>query len=671
MKLNHIFILLTLMVFVSCNKQTKLFNSRNDSVEKYLKLASIDTLPFEIRKKYNQKAFSFIDLERNDTVVRWYLCKTALNFSVLKDSVNYYKVSKIHLEKTSKVRDTLNLARFYRYRAGYHKNNTKFFDSSFYYYLKSEKIYKKIKRVNELVIVIYNKSNIQEKLADYLGAEYSMYIVYNLKKHEKNDVDYYDFLNTVGNMNHNMHKYDIAIKYHKKALDLSRKRKLKKKGVVFSYEGTSLNNLGNAYRELKRYDEAIYCFKSALENKEMIKIDPELKGYLLNNIGFCYLKKKEYKKLPECFLEAAKIFDSSGMRSEASISKVYLSEYYNEIKDQKNAIYYSEKALELAKKSKENYYYLYTLFNAGVVNKKKAPEYIVEYHRLNDSLLFQERKARNQYFKIQLETDEIAKEKEKTIQQKWIQTSVVTGLLIIVILLFIIYKQRNQKKEFLLLQNQQKNNEEIYQLMLNQQSKEEEARQKEKKRISLELHDNVMNQLASTRFNLFSLTQRDNTKLAKEHIDKIKAVEDEIRNLTHELVSENFNNENGFTQLIQQLIDQQNQLYPTNFKLEMDSNIDWDNISSEIKMNLYRIIQEAIHNTNKHSKATKVEVVFTQQNGKLNLLITDNGIGFDQSKKYQGIGLQNMQQRMESIGGRLIFTSTQGEGTIIRCSVLI
>lgn len=88
-----------ILLIISCTKKTTTTNSHNDSVEKYLKLASIDTLPTETRKRYNHKAFSFIDLEKNDSTVRWYLCETAFKFSILKDSINYFEKSKLHYKK--------------------------------------------------------------------------------------------------------------------------------------------------------------------------------------------------------------------------------------------------------------------------------------------------------------------------------------------------------------------------------------------------------------------------------------------------------------------------------------------------------------------------------------------------------------------------------------------
>lgn len=666
------FIFFLILLVVSCNKKTNIISSRNDSVEKYLKLASIDTLPTETRKKYNHKAFSYIDLEKNDSTVRWYLFKVSDKFIDLNDSLGYYKSSNLHLDKSKKINDVLNLARFYRFRGSYHRRNTRFLDSSLYYYLRSEKLFLKTNDKIGLAKVYMYLAEVQYEYSDYLGAEYNYLKALKLLKRSDKNLYLINVLTGLGNVNHNLKNYTKALKYQKSYLKLIND---KYNGKLYNYHFSfSLNNIGNTYRELKNYDSAIFYFKKANDVLKKTDFHSEMDPYICNNLAFCFLKKQDFSELPSLLFKAIFVFDSLKIKNESAISRIYLAEYYAKLKDTSTAIKYADKAVELAKESKSSYYYLYTLSNAGTIDKKKAPQYIAEYHRLNDSLLFQERKARNQYFKIQLETDEIAQEKEKAIKQKWIQTSIIASVLLIVILLFTIYKQRSQKKEFLLIQDQQKANEEIYQLMLQQKQKEEEAKQREKKRIALELHDNVMNKLASTRFNLFTLTQQtnaENADNAKQHIQTIKEIEDEIRSLTHELSREENTGENGFASILTEFISQQNQMHRTKYQLELDEKINWKAISSEIKMNFYRIIQEAIHNCNKYAQATLAQINLTQQKNQLSLTIQDNGIGFNVTEAKQGIGLHNMRQRIESINGTITIHSTPETGTEIKCTVTI
>jgi signal transduction histidine kinase len=664
------FIFFLILFVVSCTKKNTTTISRNDSVEKYLKLTSIDTLPIETRKKYNHKAFSFIDLEKNDSTVRWYLCEIALNYSVLMDSLNYCKISKYHNLKSIEAKDTINLARFYRYRGSFHKNFTSRNDSAMYYYKKSEKYYKIINDASSLAKVILFKGQIFININDYSSAELEILRARKIFLAQNDMVFLIHTHNLLGNIYKSNFNFKKSLIQYKNGLDLIKSNRLdydKEKALI-------LNNIGNLYFQKKDYKTAISYYKQSSEIKNLRYSNGEIFVANYSSIFSCkvhlnelYGLDKEFEKI----LFLAKKYNSD--------DEFWLYIDYSKLCYSKGNILeaqkYADLALAFARKSNAPPYdIMNALLQVGKVNKDKASQAFIEYDVQADSLLNRERRERSRFLKIQLETDEIAQEKEKAIKQKWIQTSIISSVLLIVILLFVIYKQQSQKKEFLLIQNQQKANEEIYQLMLLQQRKEEEAKQKEKKRIALELHDNVMNKLASTRFNLFTLTQQtntENTNNAKQHIQTIKEIEDEIRNLTHELSKEHFSEDNSFASIVTELVNQQNQMHPTDYQLQIDEVINWETISSEIKMNLYRIIQEAIHNCNKYAKASLVQINLIKENNQLQLSVKDNGIGFDVNEAKQGIGLRNMQQRIDSITGTISIHSKPGIGTEINCNVKI
>ena len=133
----------------------------------------------------------------------------------------------------------------------------------------------------------------------------------------------------------------------------------------------------------------------------------------------------------------------------------------------------------------------------------------------------------------------------------------------IIILLLVITRQRGKQKQLQFMQSQQKANEEIYDLMLTQKNKEELARQGEKKRIAKDLHDGVMNKLASTRLNLTVLSQKKDDQTIKKCLDYIEGIyeiEQEIRNISHDLAHEVFDGNNSFTKLLHDFVINQNTL---------------------------------------------------------------------------------------------------------------
>ncbi len=84
---------------------------------------------------------------------------------------------------------------------------------------------------------------------------------------------------------------------------------------------------------------------------------------------------------------------------------------------------------------------------------------------------------------------------------------------------------------------------------------------------------------------------------------------------------------------------------------------------------LYRVTQEALHNVARHARATRVDVALNCQGNRVEIMIEDNGIGFDLQQTRKGLGLSNMQERLLEIGGRLQVESQLGSGTTIRAQV--
>ncbi len=89
-------------------------------------------------------------------------------------------------------------------------------------------------------------------------------------------------------------------------------------------------------------------------------------------------------------------------------------------------------------------------------------------------------------------------------------------------------------------------------------------------------------------------------------------------------------------------------------------------IELDAKHALYRIAQEAMHNTVKHAKAGKVFLSLLQENGQLAVIVEDDGIGFDPRQEFPGqLGLHSMRERAERLGGTFAIESHSGEGTKI------
>ncbi len=105
------------------------------------------------------------------------------------------------------------------------------------------------------------------------------------------------------------------------------------------------------------------------------------------------------------------------------------------------------------------------------------------------------------------------------------------------------------------------------------------------------------------------------------------------------------------------------------FEVDIDSEINWEVVESAVKMELYRILQEALQNTVKHAKAKNVSIRMKPTTDGILVEIRDNGIGFDTENIKRGLGLKGMESRVRKIGGSLLISSQPEKGTLIRLEV--
>ncbi|RYG41591.1 MAG: hypothetical protein EOO01_24820 [Chitinophagaceae bacterium] len=94
------------------------------------------------------------------------------------------------------------------------------------------------------------------------------------------------------------------------------------------------------------------------------------------------------------------------------------------------------------------------------------------------------------------------------------------------------------------------------------------------------------------------------------------------------------------------------------FSFEIDATLRELKVTSVQGMNIYRSIQEAVNNAIKHSRASHVEVAIKREDDDVEIVITDNGVGFDQATIHDGNGLGNIKKRITDIGGAVTVQSS-------------
>ena len=89
-----------------------------------------------------------------------------------------------------------------------------------------------------------------------------------------------------------------------------------------------------------------------------------------------------------------------------------------------------------------------------------------------------------------------------------------------------------------------------------------------------------------------------------------------------------------------------------------------EDLPDEYRTSIYRLVQEAIHNSEKHAHASSVRVTMRAHSDSLVLSVQDDGRGFDIEKE-KGMGLLGMNERVENLGGTFNVESEIGRGTLI------
>jgi signal transduction histidine kinase len=583
-----------------------------------------------------------------------------------QSQIDLSKVDSIHKNISDfKIVDSTKLAVAY-YSLGEEYRYNFQTDSAYYYYYKAEKITKKLNKKLLLAKTLYGISAIQSDEKDYTGAEVTSFEAIALLENFKNLVEadrYKSYVyNNLGIGFSQLQEFDESLKYYNKSLEL--RRSLKNQNGV----DNSLNNIGCLYRDFEKYDVALSYFNQILDNKNLINERPSFYALVLDNYAHTLYQLGNDEELPELYLRALKVSDNVSLNGYNSIIiNQHLAEYYHDNNKKDSALYHAYKAKDIS----EQYYNDDLLKSlkllAEIEEGDTSAKFLKDYIKLSDSLIKAERATRDKYARIRFETNQIEKENVQIARERMWLLVISIILVIASLLLYVVINQRNKNKELKFIQQQQEANEEIYNLMLSQNEGIEEARSIEKKRISEELHDGVLGRLFGARLSLDSLNMNNSDEAIEtrsQYIAELKTIEEDIRKVSHELNTD-FVSGSGFLDIIKTLVETQTKVYGLDYKLDSQEIINWEGISNKTKIHIYRIIQESLHNIYKHADATVVNISLKLQSNKICLTLSDNGSGFDVNKAKSGIGLKNMNSRINEINGTINITSKKDVGTTV------
>lgn len=197
------------------------------------------------------------------------------------------------------------------------------------------------------------------------------------------------------------------------------------------------------------------------------------------------------------------------------------------------------------------------------------------------------------------------------------------------------------------------------------------TQEKEREELGRELHDNI-NQLLAISLMYHSIALTDGPEQSRVMIEKsteiIKKGVQEIRKLSKQLISPVL--DMGLDEAIKELAEETSAASGIRFSLKKDES-EYSTIPRHLQLMVYRIVQEQFNNILKHAKAVHVHISLSVKKNHLHMHISDDGVGFDDTKKADGIGLRNMRSRVKLYNGTIHISSIAGKGTKLDLSIPI
>ncbi len=561
-------------------------------------------------------------------------------------------------------------------------NRKSSFDTALIHYYKALSIREKLKQDVKVAGIYTNIATVlmrQSKFEEALAINFK-----SLKIFEKvgDEVKQAISLGNIGNLYYELEQNKPAEQFYRKSLALARKTNhlitigndlVNIGGLKFEY-GVQFDKLVN----VQELDSALIYFSEAETVLNTINATYNLAA-VYNNIGRIYAIKQNHKKALDYYEKALKAREILEDKYGIGLSYINLAETERLLGNNTKCIDYLIKASDifLSLKNYLNLKQAYAKLAEAYELKKDYPASL-KYYQLFASYkdsIYNEDNAK-QMAEMQTKYDvekkdlELAKNKaeiETKEKQAYIKNIIIIAIVVLMLLVaitgFLFYRKKK-------IEQQAKLDAEIASQKEIRTKAILEAEEKERRRIAQDLHDGVGQLLSAAKLNLSNLdskitTQTEEQKLAIQNA--LSLVDDsvkEVRAVSHNMMP-NTLIKLGLASAVREFITKLGKAPTLKVDLEivgLDTRLD-----NQVETVLYRVIQEIVNNIIKHAKASQISMQLIRHETELNIMIEDNGVGFDtnQLDDFEGIGLKGIKTRIEFLNGSVHFDSSIGRGTTV------
>jgi len=459
--------------------------------------------------------------------------------------------------------------------------------------------------------------------------------------------------------------------YENKAIEIFRQLNKKQELAI------NLLNTGFTYYSMDQYDTALLYYDEAAPIFDSLKLTIG-QAYTLGNRALVYWKQGRVSDAETGLLQAIEMLKPLGDQFGMADYHNQLGNLYLEQGKTSEAINHLQTGLKMAveldlKEQIRDASLLLSQLSAANNEYAEAYQYQQQYVAYKDSIQNKENTHKmadlRTEFEVNLREKEIAVlEQDKKLNQTYIVIVIILLLFSIVVLLY--FRQRFLNARLLAWTERKAHNDEIQDLLRSQETKALQAmvqgKEEERRHLAKELHNHLGTLLATVKVNLNGLEIPDTAK-HQRMIGLVDQACDDVRNISHELnmgVSKDF----GLVPALKELV---NHLQKSKeIRAEFTASLDGVVVDSKNEILIYRIVQELVSNVLKHAHASKLSISLTgfAEEGLINILVQDNGKGFDTKKNQKqsgGIGLDSLEEMVNKMDGDMgIDSSTQGGTTV-------
>ncbi|MGI9544432.1 MAG: tetratricopeptide repeat-containing sensor histidine kinase [Cyclobacteriaceae bacterium] len=273
---------------------------------------------------------------------------------------------------------------------------------------------------------------------------------------------------------------------------------------------------------------------------------------------------------------------------------------------------------------------------------------------------------------LSLQEEQLLKEGEIK-RQKIIKNAVLIGFLTVlipVIALLYVYYQKLQAKSQLNIKQEEVNRQKVTSLIKEQELKlvnaSVAAQNQERRRIARELHDSIGGNLAGIKLQMAKgKSDADRQERIMQQLDETYH---QVREISHNLVPYKFNTDT-FTSLIDEYISNLDHASTPEIVFIPHPKEKVNGLPEYMQIEIFRILQELLTNALKHAKAKNIEMHLHIHGGHIQLLFEDDGVGFNNHGNTMGIGLENIEDRLKALKGKMNIDSAPDRGTAITIEV--